>query len=70
MALLIYTAMVSAKHPMWLDEIYTYYGVAHGSFGDFYRSYLTNINAAPPLYFLLTWTLTKLIPLSVHSLPT
>jgi hypothetical protein len=53
---------------MWLDEVYTYYAVAHGSFAGFVQSYNANINAMPPMYFFLAWAVSKIIPLSALSL--
>lgn len=68
LCLSIYTLMVSPDRPMWLDELYTYYGLAHDSFGAFLRSYATGINATPPLYFLFTWAVSRVVPLSALSL--
>jgi hypothetical protein len=62
-------AIVSPRQKMWLDELLTYYALDHGSWHDFFQSYATGLNAAPPGYFLLFWLLTKAgVPLSALSL--
>jgi hypothetical protein len=53
---------------MWLDECFTYYGVAHDSYGDFLQSYKANFSTVPPMYLFAVWALSKVIPLSVLSL--
>lgn len=68
LSLLAATFIVSRGKSLWLDEVYTYYGLAHHSFGEFARSFSTNINATPPLYFFVTWGLLKLLPLSSLTL--
>src|SRR5260370_2944599 len=62
------TLIASPRKGMWLDEAYTYYAVSQGSFEAFLRSYGTGINAAPPLYFLATWAVSQVVPLSVLTL--
>src|SRR5215467_1257270 len=62
------TLIASHRMPMWLDELYTYYAISHDSFAAFLRSYRTGINGAPPLYFLATWAVSRVIPLSALSL--
>jgi len=68
LCLLGHAAIQSRYQPMWLDEVYTYYGVAHGSFAAFMRSFSTGVNATPPLYFAVVWALSRVVPLSVLSL--
>src|ERR1035437_1001157 len=68
LCLLSCTLIVSPHRPMWLDEVYTYYAVAHDSFGAFLRSYATNVNATPPLYFVVSWAVLTVMPLSALSL--
>jgi hypothetical protein len=63
-----YTLFLSPHQPMWLDEVYTYYGVAHDSLGALLKSFSTNFNATPPLYFITIWALSKVFPLSPLSL--
>ncbi|HSH96542.1 MAG TPA: glycosyltransferase family 39 protein [Roseimicrobium sp.] len=64
-ALLLATCIVSPHTPMWLDEVYSYYGVAHPDAGSLLESYRTNVNAVPPLYIFGIWAVTKAFPLSV-----
>ena len=45
----------SLKAP-WVDECYSYYGVWHDNFSEFYDSMLTGINFSPPLYFLFNFS--------------
>lgn len=67
-SLLVLTVMISPHVPMWLDEVYTYYGVEHRSFVDLIQSYNTGFNTIPPMYPVAIWMLSKVIPLSVLSL--
>lgn len=67
-SLLGHCCIVSPRAPMWLDEVYTYYAVTHGSFADFVQSYNANIIAIPPMYLFLVWAVSKIIPLSALSL--
>ena len=57
----------SLKAP-WVDECYSYYGVWHESFTEFYDSMLTGINFSPPLYFLFNFCLQLLFPTSIEQL--
>lgn len=57
------TVFLSPRQPMWLDEVYTYYALLHESFTGLWRSLHTNVNAAPPGYFLLMWESCKIFPL-------
>jgi hypothetical protein len=68
LCLLISTLILSPKQPMGLDEVLTFYGVAHNSFRAFLGSYVTGVNATPPLYFLATWAASLAIPPSALSL--
>jgi hypothetical protein len=52
-ALVCRTWILSPQQPMWLDEIYTFYAIDHPTWPDFWRSFTSNINAAPPGYFTL-----------------
>ena len=52
----------------WVDECYSYYGVWHESFTEFYDSMLTGINFSPPLYFLLNFFLQLIFPTSIEQL--
>jgi len=69
--LLIYAASViylqGLKAP-WVDECYSYYGVWHDSFSEFYDSMLTGINFSPPLYFLFNFCLQLVFPTSIEQL--
>ena len=51
-----------------MDECYTYYGVWHDSFGEFYSSMLTGINFSPPLYFLFNFFIQLVYPTSIEFL--
>ncbi len=57
----------SLKAP-WVDECYSYYGVWHDSFSEFYNSMLTGINFSPPLYFLFNFCLQLAFPTSIEQL--
>ena len=57
----------SLKAP-WVDESYSYYGVWHESFSEFYDSMLTGINFSPPLYFLFNFCLQLIFPTSIEQL--
>ena len=53
----------------WVDECYSYYGVWHDNFSEFYDSMLTGINFSPPLYFLLNFFCIQLVfPTSIEAL--
>ncbi len=57
----------SLKAP-WVDECYSYYGVWHDNFIEFYDSMLTGINFSPPLYFLFNFCIQLIIPTSIEQL--
>ena len=57
----------SLKAP-WVDECYSYYGVWHDSFSEFYISMLTGINFSPPLYFLFNFCIQFVFPTSIEQL--
>ena len=69
--LLIYAVSVlylqGLKAP-WVDECYSYYGVWHDRFSEFYNSMLTGINFSPPLYFLFNFCLQLIFPTSIEQL--
>ena len=69
--LLIFTVSVlylqSLKAP-WVDECYSYYGVWHDNFSEFYDSMLTGINFSPPLYFLFNFCIQLVYPTSIEQL--
>ena len=69
--LLIYAASViylqGLKAP-WVDECYSYYGVWHDRFSEFYNSMLTGINFSPPLYFLFNFCLQLIFQTSIEQL--
>ena len=69
--LLIFTVSVlylqSLKAP-WVDECYSYYGVWHDNFSEFYDSMLTGINFSPPLYFLFNFCIQLIFPISIEQL--
>lgn len=69
--LLIYAVSViylqGLKAP-WVDECYSYYGVWHDNFTEFYDSMLTGINFSPPLYFLFNFCLQLFFPTSIEQL--
>lgn len=52
----------------WVDECYTYYGIWHDNFSEFYDSMLTGINFSPPLYFLFNFCLQLVFPISIENL--
>ena len=57
----------SLKAP-WVDECYSYYGVWHDNFSEFYVSMLTGINFSPPLYFVLNFCFQLIFPTSIEQL--
>ena len=57
----------SLKAP-WVDECYSYYGVWHDNFSEFYDSILTGINFSPPLYFLFNFCIQLVFPTSIEQL--
>ena len=57
----------SLKAP-WVDECYSYFGVWHDNFSEFYDSMLTGINFSPPLYFLINFTIQTIFPTSIEQL--
>ena len=59
--------MQTLKAP-WVDECYSYYGVWHDSFSEFYDSMLTGINFSPPLYFLFNFCLQLIFQTSIDQL--
>jgi len=69
--LLIFAVLVlylqSLKAP-WVDECYSYYGVCHDNFSEFYDSMLTGINFSPPLYFLFNFCIQFVFPTSIEQL--
>ena len=52
----------------WVDECYSYYGVWHDSFADFYTSMLTGINFSPPLYFFFNFCIQLVFQTSIDQL--
>ena len=52
----------------WVDECYSYYGVWHDTFGEFYSSMLTGINFSPPLYFLFNFIVQLIFPTFIETL--
>lgn len=66
--LIVQVLIVSPHVPMWLDEVYTYYGVKHDSLEGLVQSYKTGFNSIPPLYPFAIWTISRIIPVSVLSL--
>ena len=52
----------------WVDECYSYYGVWHDNFSEFYDSMLTGINFSPPLYFLFNFCIQLGFPTSIEQL--
>jgi hypothetical protein len=67
-ALVCRTWILSPQQPMWLDEIYTFYAIDHPTWPDFWRSFTSNINAAPPGYFTLMWLAGRVVPLTELNL--
>ena len=69
--LIIFTGTIiylqSLKAP-WVDECYSYYGVCHDNFKEFYDSMLTGINFSPPLYFLFNFCIQLIFPISIEQL--
>ena len=59
--------MHNLKAP-WVDECYTYYGIWHDNFSEFYDSMLTGINFSPPLYFLFNFCIQLAFPTSIENL--
>ncbi len=59
---------LQTKKAPWVDECYTYYGVWHDNFSQFYDSMLTGINYSPPLYFLFNFCLQLIFPTSIEQL--
>jgi Dolichyl-phosphate-mannose-protein mannosyltransferase len=57
-------ASLAHKRLLWTDELLTWYPVS-GSFGSMLAATTDTINAAPPLYFILTWFWTFLSGSSV-----
>jgi hypothetical protein len=57
----------SFKAP-WVDECYSYYGVSHDSFSEFFTSMLTGINFSPPLYFSFNFIIQLFLPISIDLL--
>lgn len=68
LSLIARTLVLSPGKAMWLDELLTYYALDHPSWPEFWQSYRTTLNAAPPGYFILLWSLGKFIPLSALTL--
>lgn len=52
----------------WVDECYSYYGVWHDNFSEFYDSMLTGINFSPPLYFMFNFCIQLGFPTSIEQL--
>lgn len=52
----------------WVDECYTYYGIWHDNFKEFYASMLTGINFSPPLYFIINFIIQLIVPTSIEFL--
>jgi hypothetical protein len=59
--------LLDAKAP-WVDEMYTWYGIHHDNFGQFWDSIGSGINYSPPLYFFLNWIWQLFLPLSLNAL--
>jgi len=59
--------LIPLKAP-WVDEMYTWYGIHHGTFSHFWDSIGSGINYSPPLYFLLNWVGQLFFPLSLNAL--
>ena len=59
---------LQTKKAPWVDECYSYYGVWHDSFSEFYDSMLTGINFSPPLYFLFNFCIQLVFPTSIEQL--
>ena len=52
----------------WVDECYSYYGVWHDNFREFYDSMLTGINFSPPLYFFINFCIQLVFQTSIDQL--
>jgi len=52
--------IISSKKPMWLDELYSYYSTQDNSLEHSIQGIANGVNAAPPFYFMITWTFYKL----------
>jgi hypothetical protein len=48
--------------------MYTWYGIHHDNFGQFWDSISSGINYSPPLYFFLNWIWQLFLPLSLNAL--
>jgi len=48
--------------------MYTWYGIHHDNFGQFWESINSGINYSPPLYFFLNWIWQLFLPLSLNAL--
>ena len=59
--------LIPHKAP-WVDEMYTWYGIHHDNFGQFWDSISSGINYSPPLYFFLNWIWQLFLPLSLNAL--
>ena len=59
--------LIHYKAP-WVDEMYTWYGIQHDTFGQFHDSIGSGINYSPPLYFFLNWIWQLFLPLSLNAL--
>ena len=59
--------LIPHKAP-WVDEMYTWYGIHHDDFGQFWDSISSGINYSPPLYFFFNWIWQLLLPLSLNGL--
>lgn len=59
--------LIPHKAP-WVDEMYSWYGIQHDTFGQFQDSIGSGINYSPPLYFFLNWIWQLFLPLSLNAL--
>ena len=59
--------LIPHKAP-WVDEMYTWYGIHHDNFSQFWDSIGSGINYSPPLYFFLNWIWQLFLPLSLNAL--
>lgn len=63
-----YAFIVSPAKAPWVDELYTWYGIRHETFGQFAESMASGVNFSPPLYFFLNWLGQLAVPLSLDAL--
>jgi 4-amino-4-deoxy-L-arabinose transferase-like glycosyltransferase len=65
---LVITGMLSARRPLWYDELITYYVASRPTLRDVWAVLLTGAEQSPPLFYLITRAALSVFGVSAQSL--